>query len=430
MVKMPHWPVPYGAKDINLGLKRTFQLLEKVGNPHLKLSNVIHVAGTNGKGSTIAYLKAIFEELGCVCNVYTSPHIYRFNERIVLGGTEITNNQLYSVCEEVRLAAADLQTTFFEGATVAAILAMSKVESDRPIINLIEVGLGGRLDATNVFDNPLASVITTIDYDHIEFLGDTLTKIALEKAHILKKNSYGVVAWQYEESMHAIKKFAKKSDIPLFCCGESWSFQVLENGNFIYEDNRITLELPKPSLFGAHQYVNAATAVALMQTLPQFGANLDILKNGLQKAKWPARMERVIHGKIANLLPKGYELWVDGAHNVGGAKMIALSIKDLEDMPTILINGRTINRDIEGFLECFKGIANEVYAVNVYSEPKCEKAERIALRASEMGFKTHVEDSVSDAVRHIVSSTKIPCRIIVCGSLYLAADILQANKDL
>lgn len=427
MVSMPHWPIPYGTKDVRLGRKRVLELLSRVGNPHLMLPNVIHVAGTNGKGSTIAYLKAIFEDAGYDVNTYTSPHIYRFNERIVLKGHEIADEELYKICEEVRLAAADLQTTFFEGATVIALLAMSRVKSDKEIINLVEVGLGGRLDATNVFENPLCSIITMIDYDHVEYLGTTLTEIAAEKAAILKPNSHGVISWQYDEAGQSINRFANDNGVPIFDDGRSWSFTINQDSTWVYEDNKSDLHLPQPSLKGKHQYMNAATAVAALMTLPHLNISKDNIATGISNAKWPARMERVKAGLLYELLPEDWELWVDGAHNVGGAKMAALHLSTLKPMRNILINGRTVGRDIHGFLECFKDIVDEIYAVPVHSEPKCEKPSEIIKFAHDLQFDCREADSVRSALENIVKTNTLPCRVLVCGSLYLAADMLQAN---
>lgn len=432
MVKMPHWPTPYGKVDINLGLERVLELLQRLGNPQLLLPNIIHVAGTNGKGSTLAFLRAILEKGGYDCNVYTSPHIYRFNERIVLLGAEISDEKLYEMAEVVREATGDLQTTFFEATTVIALLAMSQVKSSKPIMNLIEVGLGGRLDATNVIENPLCSVITPIDFDHMEFLGDTLAKIATEKAGILKHGSHGVVSWQYSEAMQAIAEVAAAQDVPLFASGQSFDFEVLPDGNFLYHDAKGDLMLPAPSLFGPHQYLNAATAVATIKTLPQLNIQDTHIKEGLSTARWPARMERVRQGKIAAMLPPNFELWVDGAHNVGGARVAALAFHNMPKMHNIIINGRTLNRDIGGFLQCFVGLADQVYAVPVISEPKCEKAATIADIAVSLGFQTEIADSVWDAIAEIIkkeAQNARGVRIIVIGSLYLAADILVANKN-
>ena len=427
MVSMPHWPIPYGTKDVRLGRKRVLELLSRVGNPHLVMPNVIHVAGTNGKGSTIAYLKAIFQDAGYDVNTYTSPHIYRFNERVVLKGHEITDEELYKICEEVRLAAAELQTTFFEATTVIALLAMSRVKSDKEMINLVEVGLGGRLDATNVFEDPLCSIITMIDYDHVEYLGTTLTEIAAEKAAILRANSHGVISWQYDEAERSIKDVANQNKVPIFDNGAAWNFTINQDDTWSYEDNHVTFHLPQPGLKGKHQYMNAATAIAALQTLPNLNVGEENIKKGILNVKWPARMEKVETGLLYELLPQNWELWVDGAHNVGGAKMAALHLSTLKPMRNILINGRTVGRDIRGFLECFQGVVDEIYAVPVYSEPKCEKTSEIAKFAHDLNFNCKEVDSVRLALENIVKTSDSPCRLLVCGSLYLAADMLQAN---
>lgn len=428
MVYLPHWPIPYGSKPIKLGLERVKELLSKLHNPEHKLPPVIHIAGTNGKGSILAYLKTIFECSGYKVHRYISPHIARFNERIVLAGEEITDDYLYQVIEETRLAAGDLQTTFFEGTTAAAFLAFSRVKAD---ILLLETGLGGRLDATNVVDNPLLTVISPISDDHIEYLGPTIQQIASEKAGIIKPNVPCVISWQLTEAMEVILNKCLEMKSRVYACGENWSFEKVNNGFYFidYEENN-KIFCPNPSLYGLHQTLNAATAVAATKLLTRFHLLNENLHRGLTTTKWPARMEKISAGVLYEMLPAGWELWLDGAHNNGGAQMVAATIGSLwKDKPTYLINGRTGNRDIKSFLSYFKDKVQLICAVKVKSEPLGELAVNIANGAKEIGLKAYECDSIKDAVKLILNKESIPSRILICGSLYLASDIALANKQ-
>lgn len=430
MVYMPHWPIPHVKNNIMLGLDRVSELLTRLGNPQNKLPPVIHVSGTNGKGSTIAYLKTIFEKAGYRVHRYVSPHIMRFNERIMLAGIEISDPQLYEFIEETRLAAEGLHMTFFEATTACALLAFSKVPAD---VLLLEVGMGGRLDATNVIDSPLLSIITSISYDHMEYLGDTIAKITSEKAGIIKPGHPCVSSWQMVDAMEVITNHCLKANSELFACGKDWNFEVNEEG-FIYHDYKteLNLQLQKPSLIGLHQIINASTVVAACTRYlnKSFNISLDHIKHGLTSTTWPARMQKITAGILYEMLPEGFELWVDGAHNTGGAQMISATIANLwKDKPTYLINGRTGDRDIKGYLEYFKGIVEFVYGVRVVSEPKGETAENIVAGAKDAGLTAYACDSIKDAIRVILSNAKQPSRILVTGSLYLAADIQLANSN-
>ncbi len=430
MVYMPHWPIPNVKNNIMLGLERVSELLTRLDNPQNKLPPVIHVSGTNGKGSTIAYLKAIFEAAGYRVHRYISPHIVRFNERIMLAGCEISDPQLYAFIEETRLAAEGLHMTFFEATTACALLAFSRVPAD---VLLLEVGMGGRLDATNVIDSPLLSIITSISYDHMEYLGDTVAKIAYEKAGIIKPGHPCVSSWQMADAMEVITKKCLEANSELFACGRDWNFEVNEEG-FIFHNYKdaLSLQLPKPSLIGLHQIINASTAAAACTRYlnQHFNIDLNHIKHGLTATTWPARMQKITTGILYEMLPEGFELWVDGAHNTGGAQMISATIANLwKDKPTYLINGRTGDRDIKGYLEYFKGIVEFVCGVRVLSEPKGELAENIATGAKEAGLKAYACDSIKDAVTLILSNAKQPSRILVTGSLYLAADIQLANSN-
>jgi dihydrofolate synthase/folylpolyglutamate synthase len=430
MVYLPHWPIPHGKKAIDLGLDRIKELLKRLGNPEDNLPPTIHVAGTNGKGSTIAYLKTIFEAAGYRVHRYISPHIVRYNERIMLAGKEIDDNYLYNIMEETRLAAGDLQPTFFEGTTAAAFLAFAKVKAD---ILLLETGLGGRLDATNVVAKPLLSVITPISFDHVEYLGTTIAKIAQEKAGIIKKNSPCVVSWQMEEAMNALLNRCNELDVPAYAWNKNWNFNKVNDGfEFLDFASETKVILPEPNLFGIHQTINAATAVACVKILnsnSNFKLEHQHLQIGVSQARWQARMEKITQGVLHAILPSGWELWVDGAHNTGGAQMVAATIASKwTDKPTYLINGRTGDRDIKGFLEYFKELVPFVCGVKVVSEPKGESAENITAGARELGMEAYDCDSIKHAIELILDKSAIPGRILVVGSLYLAADLMLANK--
>jgi dihydrofolate synthase / folylpolyglutamate synthase len=425
---LPHWPIPHGSKDIILGLDRVKALLERLGSPEEKLPPVIHVAGTNGKGSTIAYLKAILEHAGYKVHRYTSPHIRQFNERIVLAGKEITDDYLSQVIEETRLAAGDLQTTFFEGSTAAAFLAFSRVKAD---VLLLETGLGGRLDATNVIGNPRLTVITPISEDHTEYLGNTISAIAYEKAGIIKPKVPCVISWQLKETQEVLLKKCAEGNAPNYSFDQHWNFEKTTSGfNFIDHVNEEIIPLPDPSLIGIHQIINAATAVATVKLLDDFDISYENLCYGLTNTFWPARMQMIKHGVLRDMLPSDWELWVDGAHNNGGAQMLAATIESLwHDKPTYLINGRTGNRDIKSFLAYFKDKVKLVCGVKVRSEPLGELAVNIVNGAKEIGLEAYECDSLPDAIKFIMQKSNQPSRILVCGSLYLAADVALANKQ-
>ncbi len=427
MVYLPHWPIPHVKTNIMLGLGRVNELLARLDNPQNKLPAVIHVSGTNGKGSTIAYLKTILEMSGCRVHRYISPHLMRFNERIMLAGKEISDQYLYEIIEETRHAAEGMHSTFFEATTAAAFLAFSRVPAD---ILLLEVGMGGRLDATNIINSPLLSMITPVSYDHVEYLGTTIKDIAFEKAGIIKTDRPCVCSWQMTEAMDVIAEKALDMGSELFAWGRDWNFQVNEEG-FIFNDilSGNSLQMPKPSLIGLHQIVNAASVVAAC--LRYLKVDIDHIRAGLKATIWPARMQKITSGVIFEMLPEGFELWVDGAHNTGGAQMISATIANLwQDKPIYLINGRTGGRDIKGYLEYFKGLVEFVCGVKVVSEPKGETAENIATSAQEIGLKAYACKSLKDAVELIISKAKTPSRILVTGSLYLAADLCRVDTGM
>ncbi|MDJ1257216.1 MAG: bifunctional folylpolyglutamate synthase/dihydrofolate synthase [Candidatus Midichloria sp.] len=427
-MKLPYWPIPYGKKAIDLGLSRIKEMLAKIGNPHLKLPPVIHVAGTNGKGSTIAYLKAILEAAGYKVHRYISPHLVRFNERITVAGQEIEDDFLTEIIEECRIAAGDMQLTFFEGTTAAAFLAFSRVQAD---ILLLETGLGGRLDATNVIDSLLMSIITPISLDHVEYLGNTIALIAKEKAGIIKKNSKCVISWQLSEAMEVLVQECERVGANYYAWGKHWDFSGAQN-HFLFKSNEHTLEFLMPSLYGLHQIVNAATAIAAINCLDAFNISKQHIDYGLTHTFWPARLQKITSGALFDILEDGSEMWLDGAHNIGGAQMLIASIENMpEKLPLYLINGRSKDRDIAGFLECFIGKTDFFCATHIKSEPLSESSYNIYRVAVEIGFNAECSESIKEAVEKcLVHAKGKRIRILICGSLYLSGDVLAVNQGM
>lgn len=427
MLKMPHWPVPMGEKPIDLELSRVRSLLNAIGNPEKKLPPVIHVAGTNGKGSTTAFLKAIFHEAGYKVHTYTSPHLVYFNERINILGTNISDELLCEVVEECRLAAQkiDLNTTFFEGTTVAALLAFSKIKAD---LVILEVGMGGRLDATNVIDNPAMSIITSISKDHTEFLGNTLLQIAFEKAGIIKPNSPCVISQQYEEVSELLLEICERNNSINYAYQYDWVCYPDENKNLIYESLEKNLNLPAPSLTGEHQYINAGNAITAALNIESFTIKDEHILEGITKAIWPARLQKLISGEILNNLPKNIEFWVDGAHNEAGAHVLSLWLEEQPKMPTYMIFGMTKGRNCKLFLHNFIGKIKHLAGVLIEAEPASYSGEFVAQEARSLQIPALGYNSIEEALDAIIKMEKSPCRIIACGSLYLAGDILYKNQ--
>ncbi len=426
MVYMPHWPSPTMRHDITLGLSRMKMLLNRLGNPENSLPPLIHVSGTNGKGSTTAYLKAILEKAGLKVHRYTSPHLFRFNQRIEVASKEISDHYLYQVLEETRIKTQDIHATFFEYTTAAALLAFANTSAD---VAILEVGMGGRLDATNVVTKPMLSIITPVGMDHMEFLGDDIRSIAYEKAGIIKNGCDAVISWQYQDAMDVLIDKAKGIGATYYAFGKQWNLSKNADGfDILDNNNHIIFQSPNPSLLGVHQIINAAASIASCKYVlsKHFNITNDNIAYGISNAVWPGRLQKITSGYLHSLLPPEYELWMDGAHNQDGAAMLASSIRHMwGDKPTILINGRTGQRDITSFLQQFLGVVEAVHAVTVQSEPNGEKAENIFKIASELGFQSFCHHSVKDAVLDITSNSA-PCRILATGSLYLLPDIVNA----
>ncbi|MGH6790847.1 MAG: bifunctional folylpolyglutamate synthase/dihydrofolate synthase [Pseudolabrys sp.] len=421
-------------KRIDLSLDRVQRLLSALGNPERKLPPVIHVAGTNGKGSTVAFLRAILEASGQRVHTYTSPHLVRFNERFRLAakdeGILVSDEELSATLEECERINAGAPITVFEITTAVGMTLFARHPAD---VMVMEVGLGGRLDATNVIDAPLATVITPIAIDHTDFLGDTLEKIAAEKAGIIKPGVPVIVAAQPRDALAVIERQAARWRAPLKIAGEDWT-ATEERGRLVYQDEAGLIDLPAPKLYGRHQFENAGVAIATLRTLQSMRIAPAAYEAGMVKAEWPARMQRLAQGKLVDLTPPGSELWLDGGHNPEGGRAIAAALADLEERvsrPLVIIAGMLATKDCAGFLRNFTGLARRLIAVPVPQAEKGMPAEAVADAARAIGLAATSRDNLDqalDAVRKL--DLDPPPRILITGSLYLAGDVLRENGTL
>ena len=414
-------------KRIDLSLGRLNRLLAALGNPEKKLPPVIHVAGTNGKGSTVAFLRAMLEAAGKRVHAYTSPHLVHFHERIRLSGKIVSDEALAAALEETERANAGEEITFFEISTAAALLLFSREDAD---VLLLEVGLGGRLDATNVIEKPLATVVTPVSIDHTEYLGPTLEHIAAEKAGIFKRGSPAVIARQDSSALAVLERAARKAASPLFISGEQWHMHE-EGGRLVFSDEHGLLDLPRPRLFGRHQIENAGTAVATLRAVPSLGIPASAIEAGLQKADWPARMQNLSGGKLAEILPAGSELWLDGGHNAAGADAIAAAVGEMEERvprPLVLIAGMLTTKSAEDFLARFSGIARYVFGVSPPGEAS-RPASEIVSAARKVDIQAEAATGVLDALARVKNlKLSAPPRVLITGSLYLAGEVLAENE--
>jgi dihydrofolate synthase/folylpolyglutamate synthase len=417
-------------KRIDLSLDRMWRILDKLDHPEKKIPPAIHVAGTNGKGSTVAFMRAMLEASGKSVHVYTSPHLVNFNERFRLGapdgGVLVSDQALVAVLEECERANAGAPITVFEIETAAAFLLFSRQPAD---VTLLEVGLGGRLDATNVIERPLACAIAPISMDHLEFLGDSLEKIAAEKAAILKRNVPAAIASQIDAALIVIEQEAKRVRAPLRVAGEHWSVHG-EHGRLVYQDDDGLLDLPQPKLAGRHQIENAGLAIATLRA-SGLGLRLPDFEAGIAKAEWPARMQRITQGRLKALTPPDSELWLDGGHNADGGRAIASALGDIEERvprPLIVIVGMLSTKDNAGFLRNFSGIARRVIAVPVPRQDKSVPVETLVDIARGVGIPAERRDSLEAALAAVVRMELLPApRILITGSLYLAGEVLAQN---
>ena len=405
-------------KIIDLTLDRVWRLLDRLGNPQDDLPPVIHIAGTNGKGSTLAMIRAGLEARGDRVHAYTSPHLAWFHERIRLAGELISEPALAEVLEECERANDGAPITYFEITTVAALLAFARTPADWC---LLEVGLGGRLDASNVIARPAATVITPVSLDHQQYLGDTLAAIAGEKAGIIKRGVPCIVGPQEEPAREVIEARADRLGAPLSVHGQHWHVAE-ERGRLVFQDETGLLDLPRPALIGAHQVQNAGAALAVLRGL---GADETVCEAALTRAEWPARMQRLGHGPLVAAAP-GAELWLDGGHNPAAGAALAEALGRLPARPTYMVCGMLNTKDIGGYMRPLAGRAERLYAVEIPGETATLPAAETAAAARAAGHETAEAASVADAVARIVAEAPT-ARILICGSLYLAGRVLREN---
>lgn len=405
-------------KIIDLTLDRVWRLLHAVGDPQDKLPPVIHLAGTNGKGSTQAMLRAGLEGAGKRVHAYTSPHLARFHERIRLAGALIDEAALTEVLDRCYAANGGETITYFEITTVAALMAFVETPAD---FTLLETGLGGRLDATNVVKKPELTIITPISIDHTQFLGDTLAAIAGEKAGILKRGVPCVVGPQPDDALEVIEARAAKLGCPLFVHGQHWHMWE-ERGRFIFQDETGLLDLPMPALIGPHQLENAGAAIAALR---QLGFDEVACGAAMRDVTWPARMQRLRHGPLVEAAGNA-ELWLDGGHNPAAGETLAKVLADLPNRPTHLICGMLNTKDIAGYLRPLANVAESLTAVSIPDEVNTLPASTTASEAKAVGLPASEAPSVLDAVRALTNDAP-GCRILICGSLYLAGNVLKSN---
>lgn len=409
-------------KIIDLSLGRVERLLARLGHPENKLAPVVHVAGTNGKGSVIAFLRAMLEAAGQRVQVYTSPHLVRFHERIRLGYGLIEESaliELLQVCEEANGGDA---ITYFEITTVAAFLAFAREPAD---ILLLETGLGGRLDATNVLAKPRLSVITPVSIDHVQYLGNDLAGIAFEKAGILKAGVPAVIGPQPAEAGAVIARHAAKIGAPLYRFGVDWR-AVSKDGGLVFEGRRGRSVFPAPALIGRHQIENAGIALACADLLDRFNIDKKAMTTGLRNAHWPGRLQRLTQGPLLDALPGGWELWLDGGHNAAAGSALAHVLADWRERPLYLIYGMLNNKAAQAFLAPLAPFAETLHAIAIPGEAASLTAEEAAQEARNAGFAARPSSDVKTALQEITKE-KNPGRILICGSLYLAGQVLAAN---
>ncbi|QKP78640.1 bifunctional folylpolyglutamate synthase/dihydrofolate synthase [Methyloligella sp. GL2] len=409
------------------------RLLAALDHPEQKLPPVVHVAGTNGKGSVIAFLRAISRSLGRKPHVYTSPHLVDFHERIVLadaqGGTPIPEADLVKCLARVEAANQGELITLFEITTAAALLAFAEAPAD---LLLLETGLGGRLDATNVVEKPALTIIMPISIDHVSFLGGSLAEIAGEKAGILKPGVPCIVAPQEPEALEVIEKRAEEIGAPLLIAGQDW--HVMEQHNrLVFESDETLIDLSLPRLQGRHQIDNAGAAIAAARLVFGEALTIEALEKGLTSAEWPARLDRLGPGALYEHVAEGSEIWLDGGHNPAGGSALALALAELDERvpePLHLVWGMMEGKDAHAFLAPFKGLIERIYTVPIPGESNAFPADALAEIASEEGFETVVAESVTDALEKSRASTDgQPVRVLICGSLYLAGDVLKQHRQ-
>ena len=420
-------------KVIDLSLGRIEGLLARLGHPERRLPPVIHVAGTNGKGSTIAFMRAILEAEGLAAHVYTSPHLVRFHERVRLGrvggGRFVAEERLAGALARCERTNAGEPITVFEITTAAALLLFAESPAD---VLLLEVGLGGRADATNVIAHPAATVVTAIGRDHAEYLGDTVEQVAGEKAGIFKRGAPAIIAPQdYQEADRVLVEAAeRRGSRPILVGGQDFSTHE-EGGRFVYQDETGLLDLPRPRLAGRHQIANAGTAIAALRAAGFGDLGHAAVEAGMRSVDWPGRLQRLTRGRLVGLAPEGAELWLDGGHNLDGGRVLAAAMGDLQergDAPLVVVAGMLGTKDSEGFLRHFAGLARALVAVPIPAQVAARPAAEVAAIAARAGLKAEVAPSIEAALASLRDTAwERPPRVLICGSLYLAGAVLAAN---
>jgi dihydrofolate synthase/folylpolyglutamate synthase len=418
-------------KLIDLSLERIHRLLSVLGHPERAMPPTFHIAGTNGKGSVSAYLRACLEAGGYGVHSYTSPHLVRFHERIRLAGhpksAEIGEAELSALLDECERINDGQPITFFEITTCVAMLAYSRHAADALIL---EVGMGGLYDTTNVIDKPAVTIITPVDLDHQAFLGDTIAEIAVEKAGILKPGVPGIIGLQTDEGRAVIEARAQKIGAPLFIAGQDFNAYE-EQGHLVYRDEHGLLDLPLPKLLGRHQIDNAGIAICALRQAKMLPLETGAIARGLREVEWPARMQRLTHGPLVARLPAHAELWLDGGHNPQAGRAVAHLMADFAQnspSPLMMIVGMKDTKDAKGFFVPFSGLAAHVETVAIPNDPAALSAETLAEAARGAGLDVAPASSVEQALERILAHAgHTPPRILICGSLYLAGVILAEN---
>ena len=419
-------------KRIDLVLERIERLLANLGHPEENLPPVIHVAGTNGKGSACAFARAMLEAQGLRVHVYISPHLVHFHERIRLASSLISEEELSDVLAECEIANGGAPITFFEITTAAALLTFSRHPAD---VLILEVGLGGRLDATNVIRRPAVTVITPVGLDHQEFLGNDLAGVAAEKAGIVKHGVPLIMGPQEDCARDVIERTADSLSAPLYAFGQDW-FVHAERGRMVYQDENGLLDLPMPRLAGPHQIDNGGMAIAALRHSRRDWAKEVGIEQGLRRVDWPARLQRLTRGPLIALAPERAEVWLDGGHNPHAAHAIAQALADFEEKsekPLYLICGMLKTKDAEGFFAPFRGLARHVTTVSIPGEAASRGAGELYDAARRVGVDASPADDLDDAMLQVAGWAhgrpgEGPPRILICGSLYLAGLVLAENS--
>jgi dihydrofolate synthase/folylpolyglutamate synthase len=417
-------------KKIDLSLDRVETLLARLGHPERRLPPVIHVAGTNGKGSTIAFARAALEAAGYGVHVYTSPHLIHFHERIRLaapgGGRLVAEERLVEALQTCEQLNVGDPITVFEITTAAAFKLFAENPAD---ILLLEVGLGGRMDATNVVRDPLLTIITSVSLDHADFLGTDLGKIAEEKAGILKREVPAILHPQLDPARAAIERAAARLCAPVIIGGQDFDVRE-EHGRLVYQDEAGLLDLPLPRLIGRHQHRNAGVAIAALRAQDRFRLADRHFERAMQSVDWPARLQRLSGGRIPAMLPPGTEVWLDGSHNADGGRVLAEALGEFEERnprPLLIVAGMLSSKDSDGFLVNFAGLAREVHAVAITGAAS-RSPEEVAAAARQAGLVAHAHPSLAAAIASIGAQPhRVPPRLVIAGSLYLAGEVLALN---